>query len=164
MSDELKNLIKAAGIILLIIALFIVASQFIAVNTDGITTNAGGGCIAVVFDKAAVMGADKIVAYKGDEIITITDEDLVREIASAFVVANRTALCESRSGEKLEIYNGSKLVRTVYWSDCIDNFAHIYEKDATHWIFPEGDLGQVELPRNVYERINQIIEEYRTGS
>lgn len=164
MSDELKNILKAAGLILVIIALFFAASQFVAVNIDGITTNAGGGCIAVVFDKAAVMGADKLVAHSDGAVITITDQSLVREVASNFVVANRTALCESRSGDKLEIYNGGKLVRTVYWSDCVVNLAHIYEEDALHWIFPEGDLGQVELPREVYERIKRIIEEHREGA
>jgi uncharacterized Fe-S cluster protein YjdI len=161
MSDKVKNKIKAAGIIVVIAALTFVASAFIAVSTEGCFTE-GGGCIAIVFDKADVMGADKIVVYDGDEVITISDEAHVREIASEFVVANRTALCESRSGDKLEIYNSGKLVRTVYWSDCVDNFAHIYEKDATHWIFPgEGDLGQVELSRDAFDRINQIIEGYR---
>ena len=164
MSDELKNLIKGAGIILLIIALFIVASQFIAVNTDGITTNAGGGCIAVVFDKAAVMGADKIVVYDGDEVITITDKEDVREIAAEFVVANRTDLCGYRSGERMEIYNGGKLVRSIYWNECCE-LADIYEVDVAHWAFPSmSKIGQVELSQGALERINQIIEEYRTGS
>ena len=164
MSDKRKKIIKPAVIILLVIALFVAASQFIAVSIEGVTTNAGGGCIAVVFDKAAVMGADKIVAYIDDEVITISDNAAVREIAAEFVVANRSALCESRSGDKLEIYNGGRLIRTVYWSDCVDNLAHIYEEDALHWIFPEGDIGQVELPREVYERIMQIIEEHREGT
>lgn len=156
-----KKLIMLTILCSCLILFLIIASQFIAVSIDGLLTNAGGGCIAVAFDKAAVMGADKIVAYVDDDVITITDEALVREVSSNFVVANRTALCESRSGDKLEIYNGGRLVRTVYWSDCADNFAHIYEKDALHWIFPEGDIGQVELSREVYQRIIQIIEDHR---
>lgn len=163
MSVKWKKIIKPAVIISLIIALFVVSSQFIAVSTEGMFTEAGG-CIAIVFDKAAVTGADKIVVYAGEGRATITDEALVKEIASNFVVANRTALCESRSGDKLEIYNGGNLVRTVYWSDCSDNFAHIYEEDALHWIPGEGTLGQVELPEEVYNRINQIIREQLEGA
>ena len=162
MPDELKNILKAGLLIVAIVALGFVASQFVAVNFDGITTNAGGGCIAVVFDKASVMGADRIVVHREPEVITITDKALVREIASEFVVADRTALCESRSGEWMEIYNGGRLVRTVYWSDCVDNFAQIYETDALHWIFPsEGGIGQLELPREFMERLEEIIQSQR---
>jgi hypothetical protein len=162
MSHEIKNILKAGLLIVAIIALGFIASQFVAVNFDGITTNAGGGCIAVAFDKASVMGADKIVLYRKTEVITITDKDLVREIAAQFVVANRTGLCESQSGEWMEIYNGGRLVRTVYWSDCVDNFAHIYEADDLHWIFPgEGGIGQLELPREFMERLEEIIQSQR---
>lgn len=159
MSDKQKNLSKAGVILAVMMVLIWVASHFVAVNLDGITTNAGGACIAVVFDKASVMGADRIVVYRHSEIVTITNPVLIREIASEFVVANRTALCESRSGERMEIYNGGRLVRTVYWSDCVDNFAAIYEADALHWIFPsEGKLGQLELPQEFMDRLDEIIQ------
>ena len=164
MSDEVKNIIKAAGIIAVIIALFFVAGQFVAVNTDGITTNAGGGCIGVVFDKASVMGADKIVVYRDHEVVTISDKDAVREIAAEFVVANRTDLCGYRSGERMEIYNGGRLIRSIYWNECCE-LADIYEVDATHWAFPSmSKVGQVELSRDALERINQIIEDHRAGT
>lgn len=126
----------------------------------------GGGCIAVVFDKAAVMGADRIVVYLHDDTVTITDKSLVHEIASEFVVANRTGLCDERSGEKMEIYNGDRLVRTVYWSGCVDNLAEIYRSDALHWIFPnEGRemAGQLELSPAAYERIMEIIASQRAN-
>ena len=163
MSVKWKKIIKPAVIISMIIALFVVAFQFVAVSTEGMFTEAGG-CIAIVFDKADVMGADKIVVYAGEGVVTITDESLVKEIASNFVVANRTALCDERSGDKMEIYNGGRLVRTVYWSGCVDNLAQIYKEDALHWIPSEGTLGQVELPEEVYNRITQIIREQLEGA
>ena len=159
LSDEVKNIFKGFGLLgLLVLAvalLLFVGSFFIGVSAD---TDVGGGCIAVAFDKAFVMGADKIVAYENGAVITITDKELVQEIASHFVVANRTDLCDSRSGNILEIYNGNHLVRTVYWNGCCENSAEIYKADALHWLFPSGSqLGQLELPQDVYEQIKQII-------
>lgn len=164
MSDEVKNIFKGfglLGLIILAVALLIfVGSFFIGVSAD---TNAGGGCIGVVFDKAIVMGADKIVVYDGDEVITITDKEDVREIASEFVVANRAGLCGYRSGERMEIYNGSKLVRSIHWNECCE-LADIYEVDATHWAFPSmSKIGQVELSRDALARVNRIINEHRDG-
>ena len=165
MSDEVKNIFKGFGLLGLIVLaaalLIFVGSFFIAVSAD---TNAGGGCIAVVFDKATVMGADKIVVYDGDEVITITDKEDVREIAAEFVVANRTGLCGYRSGERMEIYNGGKLVRSIYWNECCE-LADIYEVDATHWAFPSlSKIGQVELSQDALNRVNRIINEHRDGA
>ena len=108
-----KLLLLCVGLILLVI----VITQFVAVSLSGFT-NVGGGCISVVFDKHFVCGADRIVVYEGDQVLTITEESTVRRIASEFVVANRTDLCGYYSDRRIEIYNGDKLVRSIRWNAC----------------------------------------------
>lgn len=159
MSDEIKNIFKGFGLLALIALLaalvIYVGSFFIAVNTD---TDRGGGCFAVAFDKAAVMGADKVVIRENGMVITITDKDLVREISSHFTVANSTDQCDSRSGSVWEIYNGSNIVRTIIWNGCCENCAQIYEADLFHWLFPSNSgLGQLELPQDVYNHLRSIV-------
>lgn len=158
MSD--KQLIIRGFVLLALIALVIfVGSFFIGVNTD---TDRGGGCFAVAFDKAAVLGADKVVIRENGMVKTITDKDLVREIASCFVVANSTDQCDSRSGSVWEIYNGDKLVRTIVWNGCCENCAVIYHADLSHWLFPsESGLGQLALPRDTYEYLCSIVNNYQ---
>lgn len=157
MSD--KQLIVRGFCLLALVALVaFVGSFFIDVNTD---TDRGGGCFAVAFDKAAVLSADKIVIRENGMVITITDKDLVREIASCFVVANSTDQCDSRSGSVWEIYNGNSIVRTIIWNGCCENCAQIYEADLFHWLFPsESGLGQLALPRDTYERLRSIVANY----
>ena len=157
MSD--KQLIVRGCVLLALIALVnFVGSFFIAVNTD---TDRGGGCFAVAFDKADVLNADKVVIRENGMVITITDKDLVREISSCFTVANSTDQCDSRSGSVWEIYKGDKLLRTIVWNGCCENCAVIYHADALHWLFPsESGLGQLELPRDVYNHLRTIVANY----
>lgn len=156
MSKKKKIIIIVGSICLCLIIL----AQFIGVYIDGPST-AGGECSSIVFDKAFVKGADKIVVREGDEVITITDKSLVREIAAEFVVANRTDLCGYNGDRCLDIYNGNMLVRHVQFNACC-NLAEIYEADAGHWIFPSySKVGQVELSKESLQRINEIIDAHR---
>ena len=148
---------KKLLICIILILLLFGLSQFVAVSTAG-ATSVGGGCISVVFDKHLVLGADRILIYEGDDLITITDETLVRRISSEFVVANRTDLCGYHSDRRLEIYNGNHLVRTVQWNACCE-LAEIYEADASHWLFPStGGIGQVVLSAEFMQWLDGIIE------
>lgn len=147
-----KRILIIAGCLCVILIL----SQFVAVSTAGAFTE-GGGCFSVVFDKAFVLGADRIVIREGEKIVTITDKALVREIALEFVVANRTDLCGYHADKWMDIYNGDQLVRSIRWNACCE-LAEIYEADAAHWVFPSySNIGQVELSREFRERLDQII-------
>lgn len=147
-----KRILIIAGCLCVLLIL----SQFIGISTAGAFT-AGGGCFSVVFDKALVLSADRIVIREGVKTVTITDKALVREIAAEFVVANRTDLCGYHADKWMEIYNGDLLVRSIHWNACCE-LAEIYEADAFHWVFPShSNIGQVYLSREFRERLDQII-------
>ena len=136
--------------------IFLIASQFIGIH-NGLFSSTGGSCIAVVFDKASVMSADRIVYRVGDQEITITEPDTVKMIASQFVVANRAGLCNARDDRYMYIYNGEKLVRSLRWR-CCEEIVDIYEEDATHWLFPpECHTGQVELSRDFLNYLDSLL-------
>lgn len=142
--------------VILLLLLFLL-SPFVAVSTSGFT-GVGGSCFSVVFDKHMVLGADRVLIYEGDDLITVTDETLVRRIASAFVVADRTDLCGYHSDRRLEIYNGQQLLRSVQWNACCE-LAEIYNADAAHWLFPStGGIGQVALTEEFMQWLDALIE------
>ena len=135
--------------------LVLILQENVAVGSSG----GGGGCVSIVFDKAAVIGADRIVIRQDGREITVTDAEIVSRIASEFVVANKTALCD-HTDMQIEVYNADKLVRHVYWNESC-GLATIYDTDAAHWIIPfEGKTGQVELSREFIELVERIVEEY----
>lgn len=157
MSQEKKYRIIVGSICAGLILLLILFVNFVAVSTEGAFTE-GGGCFSVAFDKAVVMGADRIVIREGNEVVTITDAELVREIAAEFVVANRTDLCGYQADKWMEIYNGDRLVRSIRWNECCE-LVEIYEADVAHWVWPSGSgIGQVELSREFMARLDEIIE------
>ena len=133
------------------------ASQFIGIH-NGLFSSVGGSCIAVVFDKAEVKGADKVVYKAAGKEITITDSEAVKKIASQFVVANRAGLCNSQDDRYMYIYNGDKLVRSLRWR-CCEEIVDIYEADASHWLFPsECSTGQVELSKDFLDYLDGLVE------
>lgn len=137
------------GVLLLGIAL----TPFVAVSAS---LREGGGCVAVVFDKGAVMEADRIVIREGETAVTITEPEAVREIAAAFVVANRTDLCGYHKDKWMEIYNGDTLVRHIHWNDH-DELVEVYEADACHWIWPSySKIGQVQLSDEMVAKLDEI--------
>lgn len=157
MSRKKKFCMIISSVCVSLILAVVVLSQFVAVSTD-VLSNVGGGTNSVVFDKAVVMSADRIVVREGEKVVTITDKALVREIASAFVVANRTDLCGYYDDKWMEIYNGDKLVRNIHWN-AHDELAEVYEADGSHWVWPSSSkVGQVELSREFVERLNEIIQ------
>ena len=148
--------IRAVVIILSLVAAVFVASRFIGIH-NGLFSNAGGDCIAVVFDKAEVMGADRIVYQAGGREVTITDPEDVKKIASQFVVANRAGLCNAQDDRYMYIYNGEKLVRSLRWR-CCEEIVDIYEEDAAHWLFPpECHTGHVELSKDFLNYLDSLL-------
>lgn len=149
--------IRTAIIIFAILVALFITSQFVAIH-NGLFSSVGGSCIAVVFDKASVMGADKVIYQVGEKEITITDRETVKEIASHFVVANRAGLCNAQDNRYMYIYNGDKLVRSLRWR-CCEEIVDIYEKDVTHWLLPaECHTGQVELSREFLDYLDTLFE------
>ena len=157
MSKKKKRGIIIGSICTGLILLGLLSSHFVAANFSGLAA-VGGGTFSVVFDKAFVLSADKIVVRDGDDVITITDKALVREIAANFVVANRTDLCGYHDDKWMEIYNGDKLVRNIHWN-AHDNLVEVYQPDALHWVWPSSSkIGQIELSREFVTRLNEILE------
>ena len=143
----------------IVTALVLLSWIFVDVSVESIIRDEAGSCICVVFDKPLVKGADRIVIYENDQVITITDKDTVRQIAGLFTVANRTGLCEHTGDLRLEIYNGDRLVRKIT-ENCDDGFYHIYDRDLLHWVFPSADKnGQLELSDEDQLWLMQIIDQ-----
>ena len=97
----------------IVVVLALLCWIFVDVSVESVIRGESGSCICVVFDKPFVKGADRIVIYEGDQVITVTDKETVRRIADLFVVANCTALCSPGNQRRIEIYNGNQLVRDI---------------------------------------------------
>ena len=150
---------KRILVLAIVTALVLLSWVFVDVSVESIIRSEAGSCICVVFDKPLVKGADRIVIYENDQVITITDKDTVRQIAGLFTVANRTGLCEHTGDLRLEIYHGDRLVRTIT-ENCEDGFYHIYDRDLLHWVFPSADKnGQLELSDEDQLWLMQIIDQ-----
>ena len=150
---------KRIFVLAIVTALVLLSWIFVDVSVESIIRDEAGSCICVVFDKPLVKGADRIVIYENDQVITITDKDTVRQIAGLFTVANRTGLCEHTGDLRLEIYNGDRLVRKIT-ENCDDGFYHIYDRDLLHWVFPSADKnGQLELSDEDQLWLMQIIDQ-----
>lgn len=150
---------KRILVFVIVTALVLLNWIFVDVSVESIIRSEAGSCICVVFDKPLVKGADRIVIYENDQVITITDKDTVRQIAGLFTVANRTGLCEHTGDLRLEIYNGDRLVRKIT-ENCDDGFYHIYDRDLLHWVFPSADKnGQLELSDEDQLWLMQIIDQ-----
>lgn len=150
---------KRILVLAIVTALVLLSWIFVDVSVESIIRDEAGSCICVVFDKPLVKGADRIVIYENDQVITITDKDTVRQIAGLFTIANRTGLCEHTGDLRLEIYHGDRLVRTIT-ENCDDGFYHIYDRDLLHWVFPSADKnGQLELSDEDQLWLMQIIDQ-----
>ena len=150
---------KRILVFVIVTALVLLNWIFVDVSVESIIRSEAGSCICVVFDKPLVKGADRIVIYENDQVITITDKDTVRQIAGLFTVANRTGLCEHTGDLRLEIYHGDRLVRKIT-ENCDDGFYHIYDRDLLHWVFPSADKnGQLELSDEDQLWLMQIIDQ-----
>ena len=131
---------------------------FVDASAKSYLDNKSGGCISLVLDKPWVKGADRVLVYENGQCVAdISDKKAVRQIADLFVVANRTDLCDSQTGLKIEIYNGDRLVRQVE-ENCCGGLYQIYEQDLLHWVFPsEVCTGQVELTQDEHQRLLELL-------
>ena len=149
---------RKVKIILITIATLIAAAILFFVTSNVAISNPfsrlGNGVLSVVFDKAEVLGADKVVLRDGDKSLTITDRKQVRDIARDFVVANSWGLCGYHNDRWIDIYNGDKLVRQIHWN-AHDDLAVVYKKDSKHWML-HGSEGQVTLSKKDAQKYNEL--------
>lgn len=144
----------------IVVVLALLCCIFVDVSVESVIRGESGSCICVVFDKPFVKGADRIVIYEGDQVITVTDKETVRGIADLFVVANCTALCSPGNQRRIEIYNGNQLVRDIRWTECQSEY-YIYECDLFHWVFPEFGDGEVSLSSEDSQWLEGIIAQHK---
>lgn len=161
MENKRKHLPGWVTEISIAVLLVLLCLIFVDVSIEGILEDKGGSCIAVVFDKPLVRGADRVVVYEYGQTITITDRDAVRQIAGLFTVANCTDLCNPGRERRIEIYNGNRLVREIRATLCGFDTYYIYDCDLFHWAIPSGcGSGEVYLDRQQQDRLDEIIEQY----
>lgn len=133
MSTKRKILISGIVIsVLLTISAVLLICRNVGIHTP--FSSLGNGAISVVFDKAEVLSADKVVLREGEKSLTITDPAQVRAIAEDFLVANSAGLCGYYADRWIDIYNGEKLVRQIHWNDH-DDLATVYRADRAHWLW-----------------------------
>lgn len=128
-----------------------------------------GGCIALVYDKAAMRAADKVVLCVGENRYDITDVFLVHWITEETMVATHTALRYVSSTDRwIEIYRGETLVRRMQWADCVDETGvFVYQEDSAHPIYsgyvgPEE--GMIFPSKRLAEKLNAIIASEDTSN
>lgn len=157
MSTKRKTLILGIIIsVLLTITAVLLFYRNVGINTP--FSSLGNGVISVVFDKAEVLRADKVVLREGEKSLTITDPQQVRAIAEDFMVANSAGLCGYYNDRWIDIYHGEKLVRQIHWNDH-DDLATVYRADRTHWLWPHTEA-QVSLSKEdaaEYARLYALI-------
>ncbi len=134
----------------------VIMAQYVAINNPLIKGNA----LAVVFDKAAVLNADKIILKKDGKEMVITDEVLVKDLAKEFIVADSTGLCGYYQDRWMEIYSGDQLVRNIHWNDH-DDLVEVYEADQKHWLLPSYSTGQINLSEQTTQKMNQLFEQIK---
>ena len=121
-----------------------------------------GGCIAIVYDKAAMRAADKVVLCVGENRYDITNVFLVHWITEETMAATRTGLrYHSHTDRWIEIYHGETLVRRMQWAECVDETGvFIYQEDSHHPIYSgyvDPEDGMIFPSKLLVEKLNAII-------
>ncbi len=121
-----------------------------------------GGCIAIVYDKAAMRAADKVVLCVGEDRYDITNVFLVHWITEETMVATHTGLrYYSHIDRWIEIYRGETLVRRMQWADCLyETGVFVYQEDSTHPIYSgnvDPEDGMIFPSKLLVEKLNAII-------
>ena len=162
MKDKKRSIPAPLIELVIVLAIALLIWIFVDVSIESVVGDKAGSCISVVFDKPWVKGADRVIVYQDGQVVAdISDREEVRQIADLFIVANRTDQCDYKSGWRMEIYNGNRLVREVI-ENCCGGLYMIYERDLLHWVFPSGcGAGQVELSADEEQILKQIIGRYK---
>ena len=135
---------------------------FVDVSIESVIQDKAGSCISVIFDKPIVKGADRVVVYEHNRVVTITDTQTVRQIADLFMVANCTGLCNPSQDRRIEIYNGQLLVRELRQTHCGSDLYYSYEPDLFHWVINiDGCGAEVQLTPAEQQWLDEIIAQYK---
>lgn len=153
------------------IAKYILALVLVALTVYRLTNIAirctlwanSGGCIAIVYDKAAMRAADKVVLCVGENRYDITNVFLVHWITEETMAATRTGLrYHSHTDRWIEIYHGETLVRRMQWAECLyETGVFVYQEDSTHPIYSgyvDPEDGMIFPSKLLVEKLNAIIE------
>ena len=127
-----------------------------------------GGCIAVVYDKAAMRAADRVVLCDGEDRYEITDNNatdaiMIDWITDDLLVASHTALRHVKTDRWLEIYSGDTLVRRMNWASCADEAGvFIYEEDSVHQVYHAypsdgSDYGMIFPSESLVTWLNNVL-------
>ena len=121
-----------------------------------------GGCIAIVYDKASMRAADKVVLCVEENRYDITDVFLVHWITEETMVATHTGLrYHSHTDRWIEIYHGETLVRRMQWAECLyETGVFVYQEDSTHPIYSgyvDPEDGMIFPSKLLVEKLNAII-------
>ena len=136
-----------------------------------------GECISVAFfEKQKMRTVDKVilrayVAHVGieEKSVTVTDEDLIREITKEVTVATHTDIKVTPMG-CIDLYSKDVLIRSMVWNKAGKDVA-VYEEDRTHWIITPNifgyrgakerndDVGIVVLSDGLAEKLDALLEE-----
>ena len=118
-----------------------------------------GACLSItVFDKWKLDDVDRVVIDKRDRRIEITDKDLIDDIVGETAIATHAVGEPHNKDYTIELYSGSKLIRTMEWSRCCDTVT-VYEEDLTHWFLNRGvgvddaEWGYVYLSRELVDTL-----------
>ncbi len=159
MSGTSKKWILRYMIVLVLAALAVYRMFNIGIRCNPFDS---GGCIAIVYDKAAMRAADKVVLCVGEDRYEITNLFWVHWITEETMVATHTCLRYSPTTDRwIEIYRGDTLVRRMQWATCVDETGvFVYQEDSTHQIYsgytgPEE--GMIFTSKILAEKLNAII-------
>lgn len=160
---KVTAILSAVGALLLLTVLF-----FLIFAEVHYTEKGPGECLSVVFfEKQKLKKVDKIILTVNDRKVTITDQDLIRQIVEETAIATHVNLhhdIECTEQRQIDLYQGDQLIRSMVWGNC-HNEIKVYEPDVTHWLFsPESLLfgseplvGYVVPSDNLLAQLNALL-------
>lgn len=130
-----------------------------------------GECLSIVFfEKFSLKKVDKVVlTYPSsdgkEKAVTITDQELVRQVVEETAVATRANYSDHISDKcRIDLYDGDDLVRSMLWSDSAPKSVKVYDSDLTHWLIVPpfvfwDNEGWVELSDELYQKLMATLGE-----
>lgn len=120
-------------------------------------------CISItLFEKQHILTADKmILRCAGQPDIVVDNCFLVKRVTAATTTANRGHL-KAPQIATIEIYNGDKLIRSMYWSPAKQLVQVCDAPDSTHILITQPgceSIGFVKLSSSLGPKLQEIVKE-----
>lgn len=150
-----KFLLTVGGLCLLAVCV-ILLSQFVSIGMASPLDSYGA--ISIAFDRQQMRSVDKIVLRSGEQVVEITEGELLKAVVSETMVATHINVncTEDRS---IELYAGDTLVRSMIWSTCCDT-VRVYDADEAHWMLTlewGTNGGCVYLSSELASQLNALL-------